>query len=199
MSDSISLSIDKREFNAMFEDLAPSARTASAGALNNVGRKANTAIEKFIIQNYKIKRPSIKKLAKIIRAHAKTGPGGGIFKIRILKKGRGLFKYGARQVATGVQYIVRAQTKTVKGGFISTWRKGGSNKFVFVTKKKFGTVKRISKAGTSYTAIKRKALFGPSIAGLYTSKRAVKIFRDMFDKLYEMELNKQFFKVYEKS
>lgn len=199
MSGFFSMSIDKREFNALFEDLAPSARKAAANSLNSVGRKANTAIEKFIIQNYKIKRPSIKALAKIIRAHAKAGPGGGIFRIRILKKGRGLFKYGAEQVAKGTQYTVRAQTQMVKGGFISTWQKGSANQFVFVTRKRFGTVRRISKKGTAYEASKRKMLWGPSIASLFTSKKAVEIFRDMFDKLYESELDEQFVKIYEKS
>lgn len=197
MSDFFSVSVNKNDLDSVFADLASSARKAIANALNNVGRRGVTLVENHVSKNYNVQKPSIRKLVKIIRAHAKASPGGGKFIARVKRQGRGLYKYDASRSKGGVQYSVRrGQRKKVKSGFISTWRKGGGRNFVFVSKKKFGTVKRISTSGTAYQAAKRKALFGPSIATLFTGRGAFRVFREYVEKSFEPELDEQFVKIY---
>ena len=95
-----------------------------------------------------------------------------VFTIFIRRKGRGLFKFGAKQLKTGgVSVRVARTSKKIKNAFISTWRGGQSHQFVFIRDKGLGTVTRISPTGRKSKGTKRRSLFGPNVAQLYGSRR----------------------------
>ncbi len=133
----------------------------------------------------------IGRLVRLKRANARSNRN--VFTILIRKQGRGLFKYGAKQLAGGVRVRVKKTKKTVRGAFISTWRKGGTDKRVFVRDKRLGTYTRGIRKG-----IKRRALFGPSIADLYNSKRVRDIIDKTIDRHFQKVLDEEFNRQFEK-
>lgn len=196
MAEFFKMDVDVRELEREFDTLDSLAQRAVVNTLNKVGRLGNKAIATFIKANYNIKAGSLKlgKLVTLRRADARKGKTGGVFTIFIRQQGRGLFKYGAKQVRGGVRYTVKKSSRIARGAFISVWSKGASNKFVFVRDAREGTYSK----GGGKPRPKRRALFGPMIMDLYTSIRARMILDDTIEKNFQPILNVEFEKQFEK-
>ena len=195
------LDFDVRSVQRNIDELPRIARKVTASTLNKVGRKANTAARKFITSNYNIKSRSLKlgNLVSFRRADArKPNP---TFTIFIRKRARGLFKYGAKQLKSGVSVRVTKTRKRISKAFISSWRGGGiqQQQFVFLHDKALGTVTRISRSGRPYKATKRRSLVGPSVAQLYNSRKVrvvinkaiVENYQPVFDADFKKRLEKR--------
>jgi hypothetical protein len=197
MAEFFKLEIDLRELERQFTFLPDVTKKATVNSLNKVGRLANTGAKKDITSNYNIKASSLKigSVVNLKRADARRGIP--VFTIIVRKVARGLLKYGAVQGARGVTVKVRKSPKTIRSSFISTWKRGQSNKFVFIRDPKLGTVIRKRK-GRQYIAQKRRQLFGPSIAALYNSRRVRREIDSVIDKNYQSLLNEEFNRQFEK-
>jgi hypothetical protein len=184
----------------LFSDLPDVTRKATAQALNVVARKVNKNLRKSISERYNIPKSATKfgDLVSLIRANARGNVGKAVLVIK--KEGRGLIKYGAVQVKSGISVVVKKSAKTIKGGFISSLRSGESEKFAFAKAKgkKAGIITRRTKKGTPYKADKREILYGPQIAQLYTNDAAEKIILETIDAEFETEIQKQFNAQFEK-
>ena len=95
---------------------------------------------------------------------------------------------------------VKKQAKKIPHAFISPLRKGGTDLFAFqkATGKLAGKVTRTSKKGKAYQADKRAILWGPPISELYTNNKAERVILSTIDKEFQVELDKQFNKQFEK-
>lgn len=186
-----SITYEISEINGVFSDVSGSYKKAVANSVNKVGRQANREISKHIKSNYSIpaKELRIGHLVRFTRSDVRRDFFQ--FVITVIQSARDLIKYNAKQMSTGVRVKVSKKQKTIKGAFISTWRKGGNNSYVFLRDPKkgyyfSGNVKRE----------KRRVLFGPSIADLYRSIIASRLVRkvidDNFQKVLDEEFNKQF-------
>ena len=197
----VRLDFDVKSVQRTIDELPRITKRVTAGTLNKVGRKANTAAKKFITSNYNIKARSLKlgNLVSLRTADArKPNPAFTIF---IRKRARGLFKYGAKQLKTGVSVRVTKARKKISSAFISSWRKGGiqQQQFVFLRDKALGTVTRISKSGRPYKATKRRSLLGPSVAQLYNSRKVrvvinktiVENYQPVFDADFKKQLDRK--------
>ncbi len=194
------LKIDPNEISKLFADMPKMTKRATANALNFTARKANKNLKKHISERYNIPKSAMKfgKLVSIRRANAQRNIGTAT--IFILKQGRGLWKFGAKQVGPGVSVRIKKTTKIIKGAFISPLRKGASEQFVFIkaTGDKAGKVKRRTKKGTSYDADKREIMYGPQVAQLYTNKSAEKVLLKTIEDEFQKELTRQFNEQFEK-
>jgi hypothetical protein len=186
--------------NELFADLPKVTKAATANTLNIVARKVNKELKIDIKKRYNIPAKAMKfgDLVSIKRADARSDIGKAI--IFVKKEGRGLIKYGAKQIAAGLSVVVKTSAKTVRGGFIAPLKKGGVDKFAFAKArgKKAGTVTRRTKKGTPYKAAKREILYGPSVADVYTNQAAEKIILSTIDKAFQKTLDEQFNKQFEK-
>lgn len=190
----VRLDFDVKSVQRKIDELPRITKRVTASTLNKVGRKANTAARKFIRSNYNIKARSLKlgNLVSLRRADArKPNP---TFTIFIRKRARGLFKYGAKQLKTGVSVRVTKARKKIGSAFISSWREGGIQQpqFVFINDKALGTVTRISKSGRPYKATKRRSLVGPGIAQLYNSRKVRVIINDTIVENYQKVFDADF-------
>ena len=194
MADFFKMNVNMVELEREFDILPLVTQKAVVNTTNKVGRLANKNIATFIKSNYNIKARALKigKLITLKRADVRKGIS--TFTIIIRQQGRGLFKYGAKQVKGGVRVMVKKSAKTVRGAFISTWRSGDPHQRVFVRDRKMGTY---SKGGGSPRP-KRRALFGPMIMDLYTSIRAWKILDETVEKNYQPMLDVEFERQVEK-
>jgi hypothetical protein len=212
MAEFVKLNFDVRSVQKTIDDLPKIAGRVTAGTLNKVGRKANTAARKFITSNYNIKARSMKlgKLVTLRRADArKPNP---TFTIFIRKQARGLMKYGAKQLKTGVSVRVGNSRKKITGAFIAPWRSGETEKYVFVRDKRLGTVTRIRRGatrdalsaaffttGSFFKDTKRRSLFGPRISDIYNSRKVrvimnktiVENYQPVFDADFKKRLDKR--------
>lgn len=184
----------------MFSDLPQVTKKATANALNVVVRKVNKNIRAHISDTYTVPKSATKfgDLVSIKRANANRNIGVAI--IFIKKKGRDLFKYGARQIGEGLSVKVKAKTEVIKGGFIAPMWKRGAEK-VAMSKgkgKRAGIVTRTTKKGKPYKAAKRQVEWGPQIATLYTNKGATAVMWKTIDDEFQTELDKQFNRQFEK-
>lgn len=194
MAEFFELKINERELDREFDILPLITQKAVVATVNKVGRLGNKAIATFIKSNYNIKARSLKigKLITLKRADVRRGIS--TFTIIIRKQGRGLFKYGAKQVKGGVRVIVKKSAKTVRGAFISTWRSGDSHQRVFTKDRKLGTYSK----GGGKPRPKRRALFGPMVADLYTSIRAQKVLDETVEKNFQPMLDVEFDRQFER-
>lgn len=190
------LNVSNREMERLFADLPVATKRATANTLNKVIRKANRNLKKYVTGNYNVPARSLKLggLISIKRADARRNIGKATIIIR--KVGRGLFKFSPKQDIGGyVSVKIKKTRKTVRGSFISVWRKGQSAQFVFRRDKSAGLVTRRSKAGKTYQAQRRRSLFGPKIADLYTSRAAGRVLdktiEDNFQTMLDAEFNRQ--------
>ena len=197
MTGLVKLHFDVRSVRKDIEALPKIARRVTVNTLNKVGTRANKAAKKFITSHYNIKPGSIKLKGKPVslrRADArKDNP---VFTIFIRRKGRGLFKFGAKQLKTGgISVRVTRTSRKIKSAFISTWRRGQGNEFVFVRDKSLGTITRISPSGRKSKSTKRRSLFGPNVAQLYNSRQAKDIInktvRLNFQPIFDEDLSKR--------
>ena len=197
----VGLSFDIRQIESNFADMSDAFRKATAQTLNKVGTKANRNIARNIKDTYNIPARALKigRLVKLKRADARK-KFGGVFTIRIRKQGRGLMKYSPQSSKVGVSVKVKKSRKTLNRAFITSWRKGGVQgaQFVFRTNKRASKITRYSKKGTPYKAYPRKALFGPSVAGLYRRRKSRRILVETINEEYQKELDKQFNQQFEK-
>ncbi len=201
MAGFVKIEISDSEIDRMFADLPAVAKRATANTLNKVIRIVNKNVRKFITDNYNIPKKAIKIAGGLVsfkRADARRDIGTATIFIR--KVGRGLFKYGAIESGNRVLVTVKKTPKRVRGAFVSIWRKGETNKFVFrkAIGKNAGTITRRTKTGKSYQAAKREVLFGPKIADLYVSRRAGGIVDKTIDKEYQVLLDKEFNRQFER-
>ena len=194
MAEFFKLNIDARELDREFDSLPLVTQKAVVNTLNKVGRLGNKAIAKFIKDNYNIKSRSLKigKLVTLKRADVRRSIS--TFTIFIRKQGRGLFKYGAKQVKGGVRVVIKKTPKTIRTAFISTWKSGDAHKRVFVRDKSLGTYSK----GGGKPRTKRRALFGPMIADLYVSIRAGRVLDETVEKNFQPILDEEFNKQFEK-
>jgi hypothetical protein len=194
------LEIDYVELDRLFADLPRATKAATANTVNIVARKVNKNLKKHISTTYNVPKGAMKfgDLVSIVRANARTDKGTASIIIRV--RGRGLQKYGAKEIGPGLSVTVKKAQKTIKGGFLAPWRKGDTHKLAMAKAKgkKAGKVTRITKAGTMYQADKREGLYGPPIADLYTNKNAGDILIKTIDTEFQTELNKQFNRQFEK-
>ncbi len=196
MAEFFKLNVNMMELEREFDTLDSLAQKAVVNTLNKVGRLGNKAIATFIKTNYNIKARSLKlgRLVTLVRADARKGKRGGVFTIIIRKQGRGLFKYAAKQVKGGMRVIVKKSAKTVRGAFISTWKKGDPHQRVFVRDPGLGTYSK----GGGKPRPKRRALFGPMVADLYASIRARKVLNETIEKNFQPMLDVEFDKQFER-
>lgn len=200
MAEFVRLDFDVKSVQKTIDALPGIAKKVTAGTLNKVGRKANTAARKFITANYNIKARSLKlgNLVNLRRADArKPNP---TFTIFIRKQARGLMKYGAKRLKRGVSVRVTKTRKKIASAFISSWRRGGIQQpqFVFVRDKTLGTVTRISRSGKAYKDTKRRSLIGPSIAQLYNSRKVSVVINKTITENYQPVFDEDFKKRLEK-
>ena len=183
MAEFVKIHFDARSMQKDIEALPKITRTVTVNTRNKVGRKANIAAMKFITSHYNIKARSMKLGVLVSLRRADARKPNPTFTIFIRKQGRGLFKFGAKQLKTGgVSVRVTKTRKKIKSAFISTWRKGQDHQFVFIRGKSLGTITRTSPTGKKFTSKKRRALFGPNVAQLYGSKRT----RDVMNKVIRL-------------
>ncbi|GJQ59774.1 MAG: hypothetical protein D8M57_13175 [Candidatus Scalindua sp. AMX11] len=192
----LTFEFDVREIDALFDDMSSAYQKAAVNTLNKVGRGANREAAKFIKSNYNIPAKALKISGagrKVIlkRADARRAFVG--FTINVLQSRRGLMLYGAKKTAKGVRVRVKKKTKNIKGAFISTWRRGDDNKFVFVRDPKEGFYKKGEARRT-----KRRTLLGPSIADLYGSRRVRRLIDTAVRRNFQKELDEQFNNQFEK-
>lgn len=212
MGDFISVSFDKREINDFFDDLSKEAQRATVNTTNTITTKIDKQIREVIKKTYLIGKSSVDKVKRIQRANVRAGnPFATIF---IIKKGRGLIKYNAKQEPHGVSYKVGTLgAGFVPGASISTWKKDSPDEFVYVRDKRVGSYRKRSKIAfvkgnanrfvpfedsKIFKRTKRLSLQGPRIADLYTSKRSGAIIDKVIDKDYETTLNKKVNEQFEK-
>jgi hypothetical protein len=191
-----SLHVDEQDLKVVFADMNIALKKATVNALNVIGRESNKEIATDIKKTYNIKTQTLKigKTVKLLRADSrKSNP---VFTIRIRKRVRGLFLYGATRRKKGVSVKVRRTRKIVKKAFLVRSRQGK----MFVARKdnKGGKVERISKSGTRYMAPRSKFLIGPSLAQLYSRRKSRAIIVAVIQRKYKKELNDQFDKQFEK-
>ncbi len=200
MADFMKVEINRREMDRVFRDLPKKTKSATANALNFTARKVNKNVKNHIATTYNVPKSSMKLggLISIKRANAQANIGKAVVFIR--KKGRGLIKYGAWQIKTGLVVAVKKQAKKIPHGFISNMRKGDNNKFAFIKAKGklAGKVTRTTKSGKQYQADKRAILYGPPISELYTNRKAERIILQTIDTEFQKELDKQFNRQFEK-
>ena len=200
MSDFFKITIDPNEISRLFSDLPQVTKKATANTLNIVARKVNKNLKFHVTDKYNIPKRSMRigGLISIKRANARTNIGNAIIFIR--RQGRGLIKYGAKQIGPGISVKVKKATRVVKGGFIAPLRKRGSDEFAFIkaTGKKAGRVMRRTEKGTLYEADKREIMYGPPIADLYTNKSAEGVILKTIDQEFQDTLDTQFNKQFEK-
>jgi hypothetical protein len=181
---------DLSEYRNSFADYDVMTQRAMTNALNVVGRRAVTAIKKWITENYNIKKASISRLVKVFSADRRDQIPTFIARIR--REGRGLMKYSAQQTATGVTFVVKKSSKSLRGAFISTWRRDDSQKWVFLRKKKKGFY--VTNTGAKRT--KRVSVFSLKIADAFTSRAAVdvavKLLKTDFPIEFQKKLDDQF-------
>lgn len=185
------LHVDSKDLGVVFEDLNVALKRATVNSLNKLGREANREIAIDIKKNYNIKAKTLKigKTVRLLRADArKRNP---VFTIRVLRKPRGLFLYGASKRKRGVSVKIKRSRKTVKNAFLIRSRRFGKT-FVAVKDKKGGTVERVSTSGTRYRAAKSKFLLGPSLAQLYSRRKVRGIIINLIQRKYKNELAEQF-------
>jgi hypothetical protein len=197
----VRLDFDVKSVQRNIDELPRIARKVTASTLNKVGRKANTAARKFITSNYNIKSRSLKLGNLVSLRRADSRKPNPTFTIFIRKKARGLMKYGAKRLNRGVSVRVTKARKKIGSAFVSSWRKGGiqQQQFVFIRDKALGTVTRTSRSGGTYEDTKRKALFGPSVAQLYNSRKVrviinkaiVENYQPVFDADFKKRLDKR--------
>ena len=181
-------------FSEVFSDLPKVTKTAVANAINVTARRVNKNLKDEISATYNVPKRAMKfgDLVSIKRANARAGIGKAI--IFIKKRGRGLIKYSAKQIAAGLSVKVKKSAKTIKGGYISPLKSGGTDKFAFAKArgKKAGKVTRYTKTGKPYKADKREILYGPQIAQLYTNARAEKVITQTIDDDFQDILDEKF-------
>jgi hypothetical protein len=196
MAKFVKLNVSNKALDDLFADLPDVTKRATVNTVNKVTRKANKNIKEFVTDIYNIPKRSIKLggIVSIKRADARKNLATATIFIR--RVGRGLFKYAARRTESGVTVKIKNTRKRVKGGFVSSWYKGGIQQPQFVFRKgrgeNAGTITRISKKGTPYKADKREALSGPMIADLYTSRNARKVLDKTIEKEFQPTLDEEF-------
>jgi hypothetical protein len=194
------LEIDSIELDRLFRDLPKVTKRATANTVNFVARKVNANIKKDIEGKFNIPKSEMKlgDLVWIKRANANRNIGTA--SIFIKKKGRGLEKYGALQVKSGLVVAVRNKAEKIKSAFLAPWQKGSGDIKAMAKGKgrRAGKITRITKAGTVYQADKRQQEWGPQIATLYINKTARIILIRTIDKEFQLELDKQFNRQFEK-
>jgi hypothetical protein len=192
--------MDPGDFNKLFSDLPKVTKAATANALNVVARKVNKNVKDRISETYNVKKGAMKfgDLVSIKRADARRDIAKAV--IFIKRKSRGLMKYGAKTIASGISVKVKKSAKTIAGGFIAPLQSGSADEFAFIkaTGSKAGITTRKTKKGTPYKAAKRQILYGPPISDLYTNKRAEGVILKTIDVEFQKELDKQFNKQFEK-
>lgn len=190
------LHVDSKDLGVVFADLNIALKRATVNSLNKLGREANREIAVDIKKNYNIKARTLKigKTVKLLRADSrKSNP---VFTIRIRKRARGLFLYGASRRKAGVSVKVKRTRKTIRKAFLIRSRQG--KMFVARKDKKGGKVQRISKSGTRYMAPRSEFLIGPSLAQLYSRRKSRQIIVILIKGKYKKELADQFNKQFEK-
>ncbi len=194
------LEIDERELDRIFRDLPQATKTATARTVDIVARKVNKNLKAHVSEKYNIPKSAMRlgDLIRIQRANARANVGNAI--IFIKRQGRGLIKYGAKQIGPGISVQIKKAVKTIKGGFIAPLHRGGSDKFAFAKGrgKHAGKIMRKTKAGTLYEADKREILYGPPVADLYTNNAAEGIIMKTIDDEFQDTLNEQFNNQFEK-
>lgn len=190
-----SLEFNIREINRVFDDTSNAYKTSAVNALNKVGRLANREAANHIKKNYNIRASDLKigsnETVRLYRADKRKSVIS--FKIHVIQKRRGLIQYGAKQTKKGLKVKVKTRSHLIRGAFISTWRRGENNTFAFLRDPKKGTYQR----GKS-VRIKRRALFGASIANIYGSRRVSAIIRSVINSKFQGVLDEEFNKQFEK-
>lgn len=191
----LSVEFDIREIDKTFDGMSKSYQTAAVNTVNKVGRLSNRNAANHIKQNYNVKASDLKigngETVRLQRADRRKSIVS--FIIRVIQKRRGLLKYGAKQAKKGLRVKVKNRTALIRGGFISMWRSGEKEKFAFLRDPKMGTYRKGKSLRT-----KRRALFGPSIANLYGSKKVSAIIRDTLNSNFQKTLDEEFGKQFEK-
>ncbi len=194
------LTVDDKEVSRIFADLPKVTKAATADTINIVTRKVNKNLKTHITTKYNIPKSALKfgDLVRLVRANARTDIGKALIIIKV--RGRGLIKYGAKQVDAGVSVAIKKSAKVIKGAYISPLRKRGTDKFVFIKAKgkKAGKVTRYTTKGTPYTADKREILYGPTVADVYTNVSANKVILKTVDDEFQKTLDVQFARQFEK-
>ena len=118
----LSFKLYPRKVVSNFNKLAADFPRATASAINKTATQAFNAGKKEIRDEYNIKAADLSKSFYLNRANQKS------LYARIVGLGRalGLIKFGAKIVATGVQYKIkkRGSSKIFKHAFISTMESG---------------------------------------------------------------------------
>ena len=189
-----SIEFNIREINGVFDDMSNAYKSATVNTLNKVGRLANREAANHIKKNYNIKAGDLKignnEIVRLRRANKRKGVLG--FIIYVVQRRRGLIQYGAKQTKKGIKVKIKKRAVLIKGAFISTWRSGESNKFAFRRNpKKFYQKKKSLR-------MKRRVLYGLSIANLYGSRKVLSVIEETVNSKSQRVLDEEFNKQFEK-
>lgn len=194
------MEVNKEQLDRIFADLPTVLKKATAQTVDIVARKVNKNLKAHVAEKYNVPKSSMKmgKLISIKRSNVRANVGRA--SIFIKRVGRGLIKYGARQIKPGITVKIKKATKTIKGGFIAPLKKGQAAEFAFAKAKgkKAGHIVRHTKKGKPYMAEKREVLYGPPIADLYTNNSAEGVIMKTIDNDFQPTLDVQFNKQFEK-
>ncbi len=190
------LHVDINDIEGAYADMNSALKSANVNTLNVVGRTSNKEIASDIKANYNIKARTL-KLGKTVRLRrADVRKRLPVFTISILKKGRGLALYSPIKTKAGISVRIKKGKQTVRRSFFIKNKQG--MRFVVRKSRKGGFVDRVSKSGKRYKAARSKFLYGPSLAALYGRRKSLRIIRNIIERDYKSELDKQFNNQFEK-
>lgn len=190
------LHVDISDVEEAFADMNSALKRAAVNTLNVIGRTSNREIAADIKANYNIKARTLKIGKTVSLRRADVRKSLPVFTITIKKKGRGLALYSPIKTAAGVSVRIKKGKQTVRRSFFIKNKQG--MRFVVRKDRKGGFVDRVSKSGKRYKAAKSEFLYGPSLASLYGRRKSLKIIRNVIERDYKNELDKQFNNQFEK-
>ncbi len=190
----LQIAINKSEIAEVFDDMNKALRTATARAMNQVGRKANREAAKHLKETFNVTQRDLRVNHRVfLRTADSRSLNKFKFVIFVKQVGRGLHRYNPEPTTGGTTVLVKKNRRKIRSAFVSVWKKGQSGRFVFVRDKKEGTYVR---KGQKVERTKRRVLFGPSIADLYRRKDTLvmieKTVQDNFEDTLSEQFDKQF-------
>jgi len=162
----VRIEVTSKGFEKAMAQLDPKAmERAMIEATNRSADKARTAGIKATRETYNIPARRLRDKSKVIPARS------GQLKASIIaqdRKATSLAHFGARQVGRGVTVAVkRGERKLIPGGFLVTMRSGFT-----------GVFWRAKRGGGRVARYPIRALYGPSVAVLFGTKRTAEVIQE---------------------
>lgn len=190
----------------VFKNLPKQMRRAVINTTNVIGRLSNRTVSQDMKKAYNIPARTTKINHNIFLTTAKADKLQ--FRIRIKSRPRGVFKFPHRQTSAGLEVeIKRGKRQLIRGAFVAPLRKNNivginkgtfkrrteaNNVFAFVRSRSRGRVTRVNQFGTSYSAEKRKVIFGFDVRDVYASKFGKDKIQKVIKEKYQEVLDEKF-------